>query len=296
MYKYMSDEGALRFVNTLKVRFTQPDDQNDPFEFRPLLDFEGTAAIAEERIDAHLAERHGTVEDTLRVLEEAQSTDPKYPKTVPISEVRKMLSSDPTLKQKVTELAEQARHAVIKDAHPRLVDHMKDGWEKFRQTVARDLGIFCLTGDPTHSPMWAQYANRHYGVLVEFDEHHQWFDQKKTPTDDIRHLEQVTYVQNPKPRTWKEVTAVDMLYTKCAEWNYEREWRIIGPLNDGVEVEPGIFCFDVPPDAVRSIILGLRTTRDSEQKIRAAVAANPHVRFKRATLGGAGKLGTVDAP
>src|ERR1700687_842808 len=89
----------------------------------------------------------------------------------------------------------------------------------------------------------------------------------------------------------------DMLYTKNAEWVYEREWRIIRPLKDGTEVSPGKFCFDVPANAVRSIIFGCRTTPVVEAEIRAALAANPalgHVCFKRAKLAG-GKIEIVAA-
>jgi hypothetical protein len=85
------------------------------------------------------------------------------------------------------------------------------------------------------------------------------------------------------------VNRTDMLYTKTAEWTYEREWRIIRPLKDGTEVSPGIFCFDVPAEVVRSITFGCRTMPALEAGIRAAIGANPalgHVRFRRAKLGG----------
>ena len=88
-----------------------------------------------------------------------------------------------------------------------------------------------------------------------------------------------------------------MLYTKGAEWSYEREWRVIRPLKDCTEVSPGIFCFDVPSEAIRSIIFGCRTTPASEQEIRTAVEANPelcHVRFKRAKPWEGGKIEIVD--
>jgi hypothetical protein len=89
-----------------------------------------------------------------------------------------------------------------------------------------------------------------------------------------------------------------MLYTKDAQWSYEREWRIIRPVKDGAEIAPGITCFDVPPDAIRSITFGSRTTPTLEKEIRSLVSECPalkHVRFKRAKLSGAGKIEIVDA-
>jgi hypothetical protein len=108
----------------------------------------------------------------------------------------------------------------------------------------------------------------------------------------------VAYVQNPHPRTWKQLNGADVLYTKNAEWAYEREWRSIRPLKDGTEVSSGKFCFDVPADAVRSIIFGCRTTAALEAEIRTAVAANPavsHVIFKKAKLAPGGKIDLVNA-
>lgn len=52
-------------------------------------------------------------------------------------------------------------------------------WEKFRQALGQALGIFSLTEDPTHPLMWSHYASQHYGVVVEFDEKHRWFDRFK---------------------------------------------------------------------------------------------------------------------
>ena len=162
-------------------------------------------------------------------------------------------------------------------------------WEKFRQAVGQALGILSLTEDPTNTIMWTHYASQHYGVVVEFDEYHTWFDQKTTPTDDLRHLVRVSYVENPHPRTWRQVNGTDMLYTKTAGWAYEREWRIIRPLKDGTEVNPGIFCFDVPAEAVRGIIFGCRATPELEKGVRDSLATNPalgHIRFRRVKLAG----------
>lgn len=111
-------------------------------------------------------------------------------------------------------------------------------WEKFRQAVGQALAILSLTDDPTNTIMWTHYASQHYGVVVEFDEYHTWFDQKTTPTDDLRHLVRVSYVENPHPRTWRQVNGTDMLYTKTAGWAYEREWRIIRPPEGRYRSEP----------------------------------------------------------
>ena len=296
LYKYISAEVAPLFARTLKVRFTQPSDLNDPFEFRPLIDFKGTAEEVRDVVDAKLGEIFDTVDGTLALMEKLAATDPNYPKlAVPIQVFRKMIADNPALGQKF--VAEMQRHRA------EVLDNMKMAavwqvqWEKFQKVLGQALGIFSLSEDPTHILMWSHYAGYHFGVAVEFDDNNPWFNQKVAASDDFRHLVQVTY-QNPPPRTWKQLNGADVLYTKSAEWGYERELRIIRPLKEGTEVSPGKFCFDVPPDVVRSIVFGCRATSALEHEIRAYVAANPglqHVRFKRAKLAGGGKIEIVDA-
>jgi Protein of unknown function (DUF2971) len=296
MFKYMSAEVAPLFAKTLKVRFTQPFELNDPFEFRPMLDFEGTADDMREAVDTRLAEMLGSVDAAFDLLEKQLVTNPNFSKlAVPIHLLRGMITDNPALgRQFMTQLKQHKAEVLdsIKMAVP-----WEAAWEKFRQALGQAIGIFSLTEDPAYTLMWSHYASQHFGVVVEFDENHPWFNQKTTPSDDMRHLVQVSYVQHPHPRTWRQVNGTDLLYTKNAEWAYEREWRIIRPLKDGTEVSSSKFCFDVPATAVRSIIFGCRTRPVLEAEIRATVAANPaltHVCFKRAKLGG-GKIEVVDA-
>lgn len=297
MFKYMSVGTAPLFAMTLKLRFTQPFELNDPFEFRPMLDFVGTAGDVRGVVEARIDKMYGTLDGAFAMMEKQLATDPKFATILnaPLHVLRKIITDNPVLQQKF--MAEMQQHKAELLDNTRMAPIWEAEWEKFRQALGQALGILSLTEDPAHILMWSHYASQHFGIVVEFDENHPWFNQRTTPTDDLRHLAQVSYVQNPHPRTWKQVNGTDMLYTKTAAWAYEREWRIIRPLKDGVEVSPGIFCFDVPADAVRSITFGCRTTPVLEKEIRDSVAANPalsHVQFKRAKLGG-DKIEVVDA-
>jgi hypothetical protein len=296
MFKYMSTKVAPLFAKTLKVRFTQPFGLDDPFELRPFMDFEGTAAEARKVVEPRLAGMYGTVDAALATMEKYQAKDPNFPLRVPIHQLRKMTADNQVLGQQIMAAIQEHKTEVLDNK--RMAVHWEARWEKFRQALGEPLGILCLTEDPAHPVMWSHNASEHYSVVVEFDENHPWFSQRRTPSDDIRHLVRVSYIQNPHPLTWKQVSATDMLYTKGAEWAYQREWRIIRPLKDGTEAGGGIVCFDVPPGAILSIIFGSRTTSTLEQEIRASVASNPalsHISFKRARLVAGGKIEIVDA-
>lgn len=289
LFKYISVDVAPLFVKSLQVRFTQPFELNDPFEFRPMLDFVGTAndvrPVVEERID----KMYGTVDGAFAMMEKQLATDPNFANVLiaPLDVLRKIITSNSTLQQKF--MAEMQQHKAELLDNTKMAPIWESEWEKFRQALGQALGILSLTEDPAQILMWSHYASQHFGVVVEFDGKHPWFDQRTSSTDDLRHLVKVSYVENPQPRTWKQVNGTDMLYTKTAVWSYEREWRLIRPLKDGSEVSSGIFCFDVPAEVVRSITFGCRTKPALESEIRTAIKVNPalaHVQFKRATLSG----------
>ncbi len=293
MFKYMSPEVAPLFAKTLRVRFTQPSDLNDPFELRPLIDFKGTAEEFRDALDTRMTEMLSTVDGVFNTME----TIPNYSKvSVPIQMFRKIVAANPALEREF--MAKMQVHKAEALDEITKVTVWEILWEQIQHTLGQLLGIFCLTEDPAHPLMWSHYAGQHYGIVVEFDENHPWFNQKIGPPDDFRHLVRVSYVQNPHPRTWKQLNGPDVFYTKSADWSYEREWRIIRPLKDGMEVSPGKVCFDVPADAVRSVTFGCRATPTLEQEIRGLVATNPslsHVCFKRTRLVGGGKIEIVDA-
>lgn len=297
LFKYMSVDVAPLFAKNLRVRFTQPFELNDPFEFRPMLDFAGTADDVRPVVEARIEKMYGTLDGAFAMMEKQLATDPNFAKALiaPLDVLRKIIAGNPTLQQKF--LAAMQQHKAELLDNTRMAPIWEAEWEKFRQALGQALGILSLSEDPANILMWSHYASQHFGVVVEFDDKHPWFNQKTTPTDDLRYLVQVSYVEHPHPRTWKQVNGTDMLYTKTAAWAYEREWRMIRPLKDGTEVSSGIFCFDVPAEAVRSITFGYRTKPALETEIRAAMNANPalaHVQFKRAKLGG-DRIEIVDA-
>ncbi len=294
LFKYMSAEVAPLFANSLKVRFTQPSELNDPFEFRPLIDFEGTAAHFAADAEAKITARFGTTESALAMIEEQQRTDPNFPK-VPIDLFRRLLVLRPELAHEF--LAELERHKAEVLGPIRKTEIWRLQWEKFQDVLGR-LGIFSLTEDPIHNVMWGHYASQHRGIVVEFDDQNLWFHQKLGPNDEFRHLVKVSYVENPHPRSLSQLAGGDVLYTKNMEWSYEREWRIIRPLKDGIEVSAGKFFFEVPPEAISAVIFGARTNPVLATEIRSAMERNPsmrHARLNRAKLLEGGKIEIVGA-
>jgi hypothetical protein len=152
-----------------------------------LIDFEGTAEEFREVIDAKINEIFGTVDGALTFMEKQQATDPNYPKMiVPIQMFRSMIAANPSLGQQF--MSEMRRHTDEVLDEITKTARWETLWEKFQYTFGQLLGIFSLTEDPMHPLMWSHYAGQHFGIVVEFDENHPWFNQKVAPPDDLRHL------------------------------------------------------------------------------------------------------------
>jgi hypothetical protein len=300
MFKYMTDAVAPHFLRTLKVRFTKPSDLNDPFELRPMLDVKGTSREMRAMLDLEFGRRYGTVDDIFKLMEEVQASDPEFPKLpASLPDLRKIIADNPALeKQLMEELQKHAANALDSlTKSPEWEYRWEALWKEMHERFGQYLGILSLTEDPTNTVMWSHYASQHYGIVVEFDETHPWFNQKLTPVDDLRHLVQVSYVCNPRPRTWTQTTGIDVLYTKDASWSYEREWRLIRPLKDAIEVSPGVFCIDVPAEVVCSVTLGCRIRSSLEQEVRDLVSRNSalaHVAITRIRLLGDRQLDIVE--
>jgi ElaB/YqjD/DUF883 family membrane-anchored ribosome-binding protein len=144
-----------------------------------------------------------------------------------------------------------------------------------------NFGILCLAESAADLKMWSHYADGGRGFLMEFDPTHSWFHGKREARDSFRHLRQVKYVfERPKAHLL-DTTELEFLYTKWAMWQDEREWRIIRNFNEhsrrldhrdpyGNE----ILLFSVPPESIKSAVLGYSAKPELEAEIRAILTAN----------------------
>src|SRR5690349_8010750 len=140
----MSADIASLFASSLNLRFTQPSDLNDPFEFRPFVDFDATASELEKEIDARVAEEFGTVDAVIAVIEDKQKTDPNYPKlSVPIHIFRELVAANPRLGEQL--MAEVGRHKAELMESYRKAAVWEVQWEKFQTALGQTMGILSLT-------------------------------------------------------------------------------------------------------------------------------------------------------
>ncbi len=275
LYKYLPP-GRLGDLKDLLIRFSQASSLNDTLELRPPI--KGVAA-PETLAKIGIEKLAPTIwSDALAVNKKTQ-------------ENRKTLDKlCPGLPDLVAEiLLQTTAHKFAEAVKSR---HERNPNAVFDETDT-NFGILSLTENSTDVRMWGHYGDGGRGFLIEFDPKHPWFHAKKEERDSFRHMRQVNYVSSRPAKYLLDVTELDFLYTKWNVWQDEREWRIIRSFNDAAKkleaTDPygnEILLFAIPPDSIRSVILGFSASRDFEMELHSTLSANAqlqHVQLKRVT-------------
>ena len=150
-------------------------------------------------------------------------------------------------------------------------------------------GVLCLTEKIDSQLMWAHYAVDHTGFAIGYDSSHSFFKNEPEKGVGIPSIQKVTY-QLARPLVdlcqfqfrWQHVMV------KHTDWAYENEWRMVKQLSHANVVKDiglplKLHLFDIPKDAVVSVIFGIRATPALKEVIKGHIAANaPHVIVKEA--------------
>lgn len=134
--------------------------------------------------------------------------------------------------------------------------------EKSNQRLYR---IFCLTTQPSSHLMWAHYADKHRGIVLEFD----------ATTEKLRFARRVEYLDTfpsmgAEAISDRKVLLDTMLLSKSSEWSYEKEYRLLG--RDGT-LDPTFSLatqddfLSLPPGAIIGVIAGCKANFSDIRKI-----------------------------
>lgn len=176
--------------------------------------------------------------------------------------------------------------------------------QKFlRRRFNQNLGILSLTRRPGSLLMWAHYANRHQGFVIEFDERDPWFHQGYKGFVELGHLRKVRYSKHRPRASMDELGEVDLLLTKSSQWEYEQEMRVVMPLENCTQRLTGspldICLFEFPSACVAAIILGCNASTKTEDTLRGILSTGgrySHVVLRRAQVDGSTfRLNLIDA-
>jgi hypothetical protein len=253
LYKYTRPE-RVDILERLKIRFTQPEELNDPFECAPYVS-EGFApdALAEA---SQPPVGHGLLE-----VPQLSGFFDKFENDAQRQTAAEMLNM----------LAEVT-------------------YESFRFNFV----ILSLSDKSDNLLMWAHYTENHKGLVIGFDAGHPFFlgNQWKNGALDLAAANKVVYIhQRPQFRFVNEINKTAAFLTKSPEWEYEGEWRMVRTIEEADEIlytDDGIiYLLAVPPDAVRCVILGAASSSETQERVVKSIRGNPqlsHVQVFRAEI------------
>lgn len=279
LYKYLRPE-RVDVLKRLEVRFTQADALNDPFELRPRFE----SLIAEADVLASLS---ATPIDFEPILRQAYG--------MLLAEQRSLLPyEDAAHALKSFMDTDQGRSAVSEGLswfvrfNERAATQLG---ESLYQALNRGVGILSLSEVPDEPLMWAHYADSHRGLVIGFDEQHAFFHRRCSENDEFHFLREVVYADLPPAPSALGVDGNALFITKGTRWSYEREWRMLAPLQEASRfIEVGaesVYLFAVPPEAFKSVVLGARASVELEGLVRHTLRTSArlsHILVSRAAL------------
>jgi hypothetical protein len=285
VYKYVTAEGALRYLNTWALRITPPNEFNDPFELRPAYDLSATNVLAHAQ---QMWREHYAAELVKEFLARGQISEEKegsaFADRVIAFLMYQMSAAEEAWflgiirevygeQTSIDFTAFREDHAAYLTSKELLLKTSLDlhktltiQWEAWQQTLPRFFGVLCLSRCENNPLMWAHYADSHKGALLEFDELASCFCQDhKDGNYGILH--EVMYAERrPLVGTQGEASALaSLILTKSIDWSYERELRMLLPLSradHAVTVAAmKLHLINAPSAALRSITIGCRASK-----------------------------------
>jgi hypothetical protein len=279
LYKYLRPD-RVDVLEKLEVRFTQPNALNDPFELRPRFEslIREAAALASYSaspmdLDPILHQAYSMIREEQRSLLPYEHAAASFKSFMETDEGRSAVSAGLSwFLQFNVHGATQLR-------------------ESLYEALNRGVGLLSLTEVPDEPLMWAHYAYSHRGILIGFNEAHAFFNRRRSENDECYFLRKVIYADLPPAPSALEMDGNALFVTKGTKWSYEREWRMLAPLEDAsrsIELpDDSVHLFSLPPEALVSVVIGARASAELERSVLDAVHGSAdlaHISVSRAAL------------
>lgn len=265
LYKYLPPS-RIDVIQNCVIRYTQYGDFNDPFELNSNIN-----KIAEENEIRKIVDRN-----FVQLIEEEYLKNP--------------IISAFISKESFIRLA-QGRNEEVKNAVMGMEKQIVSVLPGMLQKTANSLlGALSLSEISNNSLMWTHYSNEHKGYVIGFDSSHQFFNQKKTNEDELRHFRKIEYREKPPEINLMNASGAEIFFVKSLEWEYEAEWRMLMPLSDSsmmIERQPyPIHLFGFPSESVKEVILGARISEQDRKVIQTIMNDKKfaHVKLYQAEL------------
>jgi hypothetical protein len=139
------------------------------------------------------------------------------------------------------------------------------------QQLLQQLGVCCLAETATDPLLWAHYAQNHRGIAVQYRPS---LDPMSLQPHPVHYNATYPIIENFFDREKRDIFSP--LLRKSPSWAYEREWRILRP-------DAPNRAFQVRPEALTAVLLGMRILDNDREYIRGLVAERDR-RYELKTL------------
>lgn len=299
MFKYV-DSKIIEHLLLQKIRFTQPDALNDPFEMKRFRERHIEEATPELWEAPHTATRI--------IMDQIMSHPAEVPSVAAIDStnvlissaleyVKNALSGAPTAEWTGNILSAQGQAF----ATPLGEEEMRDKRKQAQTFIDKmdKYGILSMTQHNDNLLMWAHYAEEHRGAVFEIDVDNEAFCAGFTmgPYDDEKADEWRGDVRYPERRVAPPVSHAEFIasfFLKSPQWCYEAEYRIIRRLEKGSKLGGttdrtghDIYLFPLPANCIQRLIFGARFDDALRGHIMSIIRSRPelaHVMLSQAQL------------
>ncbi|WP_310441530.1 DUF2971 domain-containing protein [Sulfurimonas sp.] len=174
------------------------------------------------------------------------------------------------LKPNISKLTDSSNHLVINTVSDLL--NGSGQAQKFHDGLVSNLsngiGILCLSAKKDNLLMWAHYAEEHRGIVIEFDQEHEFFYKPKSSKKIglLFGLEEVNYVDTRPSIESEEWLNKETFFTKGKHWYYEEEYRMVLLLDESNNQNK--YNIKFPNQLLKSVYIGVRTSKESIEYIK----------------------------
>lgn len=232
IYKYIDSCWGEKILDDQRIKISDPQDFNDPFEFLPRMRND----ITDKEIEAKLKDPPFLKNYYQHCLKKGHVDSPKsFKKWLKKHNIRK-------------EMAAYYRGNNYKS-------------NDFRELAAQCFGVTCFSSKRDNLLMWAHYADNHKGLVIGIER-----DCFASLIYEVAY-EQERVVYSPAMTGESRMDATKkVLWTKSPDWSYEEELRAIIPWKLCTKKSDRYF-YAIEPSAIKEVIFGIRINPTLRQSI-----------------------------
>lgn len=258
LYKYVGSARKDILENNL-IRYTPATELNDPFEMSPVIN--------------DLAPEGMSPAAMLELLD--QQLDEEIGPFVPVRQQENIRAELHRRLQDEEDAMRRNLETSLRIFARRLSRQITEQFLAQRESI----GVLSLSETCDNLLMWSHYAENHAGFVIALNEQHPSLNGRRADTDEFFHPRQVAYQEQRFTGALEGLGATEWLLTKSPDWAYEREWRVLKPIQFAIPPEeapiPISGLFDLPADAVEEIYMGARVSEPTRRELLSLVHDEP---------------------